>query len=88
MYQISKRKPHNDPESDTIMKGLRSPYGQRGAICQHFGWTWDYLHHGIAWSVVERIMIDLPTYIKKDEEDIVLTADNAEDIMNYVNNMM
>ena len=33
-------------------------------------------------------MIDLPTFVKKEDEDIVLTADNAEDIMNYVNNMM
>lgn len=33
-------------------------------------------------------MIDLPTYVKKGDEDLVLTADNAEDIMNYVNQMM
>lgn len=55
----------------------------------HFGWTMDYLLNGIAWSVVQRMMIDAPSYDTDDkEESIALTENNSEDIMNYVNNMM
>lgn len=54
-------------------------------------WTWDYLHNGIAWSVVERIMSDLPSYDfdSKDEKDVSvkLKKDNATDIMNYINSI-
>ena len=57
----------------------------------HFGWTWDYLHNGIAWGVVQRMMADLPWYDfdgdKDDEEDVKLTSDNAQGIMNYINMM-
>lgn len=72
------------------MKGLKSPYGRRGAICEHFGWTWDYLHHGIAWSVIQRIMCDLPFFEETNGEvqEVELSDDNATDIMNYINNMM
>lgn len=71
------------------MTGLNSPYGRRGSICQHFGWTWDYLHHGIAWSIVSRIMIDLPAFhSKKDEDNVKLDDENADDVMNYINNML
>jgi hypothetical protein len=63
-----------------------------GAICAHFGWSWHYLNHGIAWSVLQRIMSDLPSYEssseKKDSEDNVkLTSENATDIMNYINSL-
>lgn len=68
---------------------MSSPHGRRGAICQHFGWTYDYLLNGIAWGLVQRMMIDAPSYDMGDkEEDIVLTEENAQNIMNYVNNLM
>lgn len=67
------------------MTGLKSPYGRRGAICEHFGWSWDYLHHGIAWSVVQRIMADLPSYDEKKDEEMDLNPENAEQIMNFIN---
>jgi hypothetical protein len=41
---------------------LNSPYGSRGQILSHFGWTWDYLHWGIKWSIVQRMLIDAPRY--------------------------
>ena len=46
--------------------------------------------HGIPWAVVERMMIDAPSYDmdSKDEEIIQLTTENGEDIMNYVNSMI
>lgn len=47
--------------------------------------------HGIPWAVVERMMVDAPSYDidgGKDDEVIQLTSDNSEDIMNYVNSLM
>lgn len=39
---------------------MNSPWGQRGEICQHFGWTYDYLLRGIAWINVQLMMADAP----------------------------
>lgn len=68
---------------------MNSPHGRRGAICAHFGWTWDYLVNGIAWPLVQRMMIDAPGYdADASDDDIVLTESNRESIMNYVNSLM
>jgi hypothetical protein len=50
----------------------------------------DYLTNGIAWSVVQKMMIDAPSFDMDNDEDkeIALTENNAQDIMNYVNSMM
>jgi len=92
LYSIdANRKNHNADSDRGKQRGLNSPYGRRGAICEHFGWTYDYLLHGIAWSIVQRMMIDAPSYDISDGnevEEIVLTEDNNEQIMNYVNSMM
>jgi hypothetical protein len=51
----------------------------------------DYLLNGIAWSIVQRMMIDAPSYdmdAADGEETIALTESNSDDIMNYVNNLM
>lgn len=47
--------------------------------------------NGIAWSVVNRMMIDAPSYdmdVDADNEVIALTDSNSDDIMNYVNNLI
>ena len=68
---------------------MRSPHGRRGAICSHFGWTLDYLTNGIAWSVVQKMMLDAPSYdIDNGEEEIALTESSRDDIMDYVNSLM
>lgn len=56
----------------------------------HFGWTWDYLNNGIAWSIVQRMMSDLPSYDYEDEEKekVKLNRENAQSIMNHINMMM
>lgn len=72
------------------MKGLKSPHGHRGAVCAHFGWSLDYLLHGIPWAIVKRMMVDAPAYDPdggKDDE-VKLTSENQEQILNYVNNLM
>jgi hypothetical protein len=49
----------------------------------------EYLTNGIAWSAVQRMMIDAPSYdmdAKDDDKEIVLTE--KDDIMNYINNLM
>lgn len=45
--------------------------------------------NGIAWSVVQRMMVDAPSVDFDDgEEEIALTEDNSQQIMDYVNNLM
>lgn len=62
------------------MTGLKSPYGRRGSICAHYGWTWEYLHHGIAWAVVQRMMIDA-TSIQEKSDEIELTDENSDEVL-------
>ena len=94
LYSINVKRPKRDADSDRGKhQGLNSPHGRRGAICAHFGWTYDYLVNGIAWSLVQRMMLDAPNYDVdanngNNDEDIVLTKSNSEDIMKYVNNLM
>jgi len=45
--------------------------------------------NGIAWNTVQKMMVDAPSYdADAKEDDIELTTENAESIMNYVNQMM
>ena len=92
LYQINADRKNHRSESDRGKQlGLKSPLGRRGAICQHFGWSYDYLLHGIAWSVVQRMMIDAPSYQTNEDgdiEEIELTENNSEQILNYVNSLM
>lgn len=90
LYSINVRRQDNNADSDRgKQRGLNSPHGRRGAICAHYGWTLDYLTNGIAWSIVQRMMIDAPSFdMDKEDEEIALTESNTENIMNYVNNMM
>lgn len=45
--------------------------------------------NGIAWSVVQRMMIDAPSVdISDGEEEIALTESNSQQIMDFVNSMM
>jgi hypothetical protein len=39
-----------------------------GQICHHFSWTLDYLLWEVDWRIVQRMLIDAPSY-KTDEED-------------------
>lgn len=48
---------------------MRSPYGTRGQILSHFGWTWNYLLWGIKWNVVLRMLIDMPKYKHEEKEE-------------------
>ena len=89
----------NNTESHSEPRGLNSLYGQRGAICAYFHWTWEYLTKGIAWAVVQRMLADQARY--DDEEsagtgsgnnqfengDMELTEDNADDFINYINSL-
>ena len=90
LYSIDVRRTDNGPGSDRgKQRGLNSPHGRRGAICAHMGWTWHYPHEGIAWPIVQRLMIDAPSYdYDADDEDIVLTDDNVDQVLRMVNNMM
>jgi hypothetical protein len=91
LYSIDVGRPNNNADSDRGKQGgLSSPHGRRGAICAHFGWTYDYLKNGIAWSLVQRMMLDAPTYeLNSDGADVIaLTEKNRENVLNYVNNLI
>ena len=58
-------------------------------MCAHFGWTLDYLLHGIPWGTVQRMLIDAPGVededTTKNDTEIVLTDDNADEVMKIIN---
>ncbi len=91
LYSIDANRKNHNAESDRARQyGLDSTFGRRGAICEHFGWTLEYLEHGVSWPIVQRMMIDAPgvEYTDGEVEEITLTADNSADIMNYVNSLI
>lgn len=55
------------------------------------GWTYDYLKEGIAWALVQKMMMDAPSFDSSSDgevQNIELDKENADDIMNYVNSLM
>ena len=55
-----------------------------GQICHHYGWTLDYLLWGVDWRIVQRMLIDSPSYdteVDKDAKEIKLDEENSEDLM-------
>ena len=67
---------------------MRSTYGTRASICDHFNWTVDYLENGISWAKVQRLMADAPSYDYDDKDEdsksansIKITEQNQEDIL-------
>ena len=95
LYALDERR-KNDTTEDGAHRvtGLNSPYGRRGSICAHLGWTWDYLHHGVAWAIVQRLLIDAPSI--SDDEDgktagvttTKITSENAESVLQQINNLI
>lgn len=77
------------------MKGMKTPYGRRGQICAHFGWSWQYVNHGISYAEICRIMADLPSYDydktekRSDGKEVVRLSDmNADEVEKILNEMM
>lgn len=60
-----------------------------GQICHHFGWELDYLLWKIDWRIVQRMLIDAPSYeSEKDKQgegekskSIKITEQNADELM-------
>lgn len=66
---------------------MKSPWGRRGAILEHFGWTYDYLLEGIGWASVQKMMFDAPSYDydgKDDVKHIYLTDASEEELEKYL----
>lgn len=66
----------------------RSTYGRRAAICEKFGWTMEYLAHGISWAYVIRCLVDFPRYEYNRDgntQKIKLTNENAADFVKMIN---
>lgn len=67
---------------------MKSPWGRRGAILEHFGWTYEYLLEGIGWLTVQKMMSDAPFYeYDKGEEakNIDLREATEEELEKYLN---
>lgn len=64
-----------------------------GQICHHFGWTLNYLLWEIDWRIVQRMLIDAPSYETDDEKNknkkdkvINLSEQTSEDFINKLFN--
>lgn len=54
-----------------------------GQVCHHFGWTLDYLLWDIDWRIVQRMLIDSPSYEsekEKSKKEINLTEQSVDDM--------
>lgn len=90
--RLMERNTHKRPDDKSYRAtGLKSPHGRRGSVCAHFGWTLDYLLHGIPWGTVQRMLIDAPGVEDEDttkgDTEIVLTDDNADEVMKLINKL-
>lgn len=62
-----------------------------GQICHHFSWTLDYLLWEIDWRIVQRMLIDAPSYEsteekkEKDKPVINLSEQTSEDFLQIFN---
>lgn len=59
-----------------------------GQICHHFSWTLDYLLWEVDWRIVQRMLIDAPSYESKEENEenkntksVKMTEQNSEDLI-------
>jgi hypothetical protein len=52
------------------------------AICAQMGWSWEFLHHGISWALVQRILADQARIVDgKEKKTVRLTEKNADEII-------
>ena len=51
------------------IEGLNSPWGNRGAILEHFGWTYEYLLCGVAWVNVQLMLADAARMKDRNDEE-------------------
>lgn len=65
----------------------RTTYGRRASICEKFGWTLDYLTHGISWTYLIRCLVDMPRYEHNNGKPkaVKLTNENAADFVKMIN---
>jgi len=63
-----------------------------GQICHHFSWTLDYLLWEVDWRIVQRMLIDAPSYKSEEEEKeenkqvINLSEQTSEDFLQQLLN--
>lgn len=90
LYSVDVRGKDNNADPDRGRNGgLNSPFGNRGAICAHYGWTWEYLHQGIAWAIVQRMLADAPNYTGADKDkETKLTNKNKKNVASAINSMI
>lgn len=51
------------------------------------GWSWQFLHHGIGWATVQRVMADQARIVDADQKKAVkLTDANASEIIKQLLN--
>lgn len=52
----------------------------------------EYLQHGIAWSIVQRMLLDAPSYDydfekKNNKDEVRLSEENADKIAAHINSL-
>lgn len=86
LYGINERKSSDQSDTDRE-NGLKSIYGVMGQICHHFSWTLDYLLWEVDWRIVQRMLIDAPSYESEEEKKekkkpvINLSEQTSEDFL-------
>jgi hypothetical protein len=46
------------------------------------GWSWEFLHHGISWALIQRILADQARIVDgKEKKTVRLTEKNADEII-------
>lgn len=62
-----------------------STIGQRAALCEKFGWTWDYVNNEIPFNTLLKIMADSPIIEDIKDDDIELQEMNYTDLIHQIN---
>ncbi|ASK29724.1 hypothetical protein CEY12_06220 [Chryseobacterium sp. T16E-39] len=63
-----------------------------GQICHHFGWELDYLLWKVDWRIVQRMLIDSPSYESEEDKKekkkpvINLSEQTSEDFLQQLFN--
>lgn len=66
---------------------MRSTLGRRASICKELGFSLDFVEHGISYSKLQMMVMDMPRVVKADKDKgkrITLTEDNAEQVLSIM----
>ena len=84
LYAINKRSKNDKGRH----RGLNSPFGRRMSICSHLHVDWFTLNHCIPFAIIQRGLIDAPSFeTEEEEQEFELRDDNVDEVYNLLNSM-